>query len=305
MSKSTVLGVLLVATNLSSVACACSCFPGATLQRQYEQADTIVIAKISGCAADRLSRQGYCHSHGWTFETVENLKGTHAAVRVQSSDASPVRSSCDLSLKVGDTYVLFLSDGRTYQCSGTGSLSDENGARKLRDVEVLRAYRDGAIPRITDPWYFSDSGWECEIDHHFDGAYLLFSYLYGLPPHQQGAAAPSNPVPNVTLSLVQPFELVEPPLFQVGDERVSLTRTLMRPPGQPAFSLDGLHGDSALALLDTMSEPTEVVVSGTRRAADVPAQPFRATTHTAAVRELAAQFKACIASHAGSSKGHR
>jgi hypothetical protein len=72
------------------------------------------------CAPDRLSADGSCRSHGWTFETLENLKGTEARVRLLPSDSREVVDTCDVSLKVGDTYVLFLEAARTKLCSGTG-----------------------------------------------------------------------------------------------------------------------------------------------------------------------------------------
>jgi hypothetical protein len=68
-----------------------------------------------------------------------------------------------------------LEAGRTELCSGTDTLSGERGAPKMREVEVLRAYRDGTIERITNPWHFSDNGWICALDHQMEGIHMHFN----------------------------------------------------------------------------------------------------------------------------------
>jgi len=297
MTKSVTICALFVALNSWSVASACSCRPGTTLEQQYEGADTILIAKISGCAPDRLSENGYCHGHGWAFETVENLKGSSAAGGVQPSDAGSAITSCDISLKVGDTYLLFLRTGRTYLCTGTGSLSGENGVRKMREVEILRAYRDGAITRITNPWHFSDSGWQCSIDHQFEGADIRFTYQYAMPSMagQQGGGTLPKPIPRMMVRMIDPVG--GPTLFSINADPVPLTRSTVELPRGTRFSFEMTHGDAALALLDRMSSPAELVVTGTRSASDGTTEPFRAITHTAGVPQLAAEFKACVGAH--------
>ena len=91
---------------------ACSCLPGATLDQQYNNAHNVLVAKISGCAPSYLGEDGYCRQHHWTFETIENLKGSNAYVLVQRDEGG--WNTCDMSLKVGETYLLFLREGRTY-----------------------------------------------------------------------------------------------------------------------------------------------------------------------------------------------
>lgn len=294
-----VIYAMLFAASPWSVAYACSCRPGTTLQQHYEGADNILVAKISGCAPDQLSNEGYCRNHSWSFETVENLKGSDARIRVSPAAAGTAISTCDLALKVGETYLLFLQDGRTDLCSGTGALSGDSGARKLREVEILRAYRNRTLSRITDPWHFLDSGWVCAIDHQLTGASIHFSYLYSLPPAilQQRGGTLQKPVPRMILRLDGPFEFVGPALFRVNDAPIPLTRTTSALPNGRKFSVDLVNGDAALALLDSMKPPAEIVVSGTRSTPHGASESFHTATDTAQVPELAAKFKACIAAH--------
>lgn len=115
----------------------------------------MLVARITGCAPARLTDSGTCLSHSWTFETVEDLKGSNAMVRTLPSDEEPVVNTCDLAPKVGATYLLFMHDGRTSRCSGTHELE---AGQADQVVETLRAHRDGATNRITDPWHFTDNG---------------------------------------------------------------------------------------------------------------------------------------------------
>jgi hypothetical protein len=292
MAKAILFCVCLLASVLR-VAGACSCRPDVTLAQKYQQADHILVAKISGCAPERLSSDGLCRHHGWTFDTVENLKGSDARVRALSSDSGQAVNTCDLSLTVGETYLLFLKDGRSDQCSGTGSLSGDSGARRRSDVDILRAYRDGAMSRIIDPWHFSDGGWKCTIDHLLEGGvHASLSYAYAPPP---GNAVAMTPSPTFTLRLSGGFDVVGPTAFEVNGEPVALTRKVVRLPDGRAFSLELMQGDTVLDLLDTLSRPTELVVSGHRSAAGRATEAFRATTNTARIAEAAEKFRACVA----------
>lgn len=298
MTLPILISVFFVAISFSSFAHGCSCRPGTTLAQLYERADNILIAKITGCAQDRLSPDDSCRSHGWTFETVEDLKGTDAAVRALPSDSGPVANTCDISLELRETYLLFLSEGRTYLCSGTASLDGKAGVRKMREVEILRAYRDGTIDRITDPWHFTDSESGCVLFHQLDGVSLRFLYMYAARP-MEGAG------PIMTLHLAQPFDLVGPTVFEVNGERIPLTRHTVEPSrapapsivGLPRMSIDSVRGDKALALLDTMSEFAAISVSGMRATPHTPAEQFHTTANTTQIRDAVAQFKACVAAH--------
>src|SRR5262245_50586141 len=100
MNRSVAISAVLLALNPCTVTYACSCAV-TTLEQRYARADNILIAKISGCTADKLSENGYCSSQGWTFETIEDLKGSNA--QALPSDAGPAVSSCDIDLKIGET----------------------------------------------------------------------------------------------------------------------------------------------------------------------------------------------------------
>ena len=298
MAKWTLFCILLLAS-LSQVAFACTCRPGLSLEEHYRRADHILIAKISGCRPDRLSQDGHCRDHGWSFETVENLKGSDARVRQRTPTAGYIADTCDIALKVAEEYLLFLQDGRTYQCSGTGILSGESGARKQSDLEILRAYRDGKIKEIVNPWYFSDPGWSCGIEHLLDGgAELRFGYLYGKHPmlFQKGEGVSSKPDPVMTLKLVQPFDVVGAARLEIDGESVPLTRTTAQLSGAYTYTTDVVKGPAALAVLDRLMQRSELAFSGNRSDGGPP-EPFRATTSTAHAAEAAAKFKDCIAAH--------
>ena len=300
-------GVALLALNPSSVAYACSCSPDSlSLALQVERADNVLVAKITGCAADRLSKDGYCHGHGWTFQTIEDLKGSNAVIRQEPWDSSGAVTSCDVALKVGETYLLFLREGRTYMCSGTLILSRSNTLGEIgtsevgaRRIEVLRAFRDGAIDRVTGPWYFVNRGWSCAVEHLLDGASMSFNYQIEWPPNARPAGAAAVPEPGPYFSVV-PFprvELAGPTLLEVDGDPVPLTRHTVTWPEGASHSSEGLRGDAALALLETMSRPVEMVYSGTRPGRDGTAEHFRAITHTALFRDAARQFMECMAAH--------
>lgn len=300
--------VVFLALNPVSVTHACSCRQDSSLESQYGYADNVLIARISGCAPDRLYKDGYCRSHGWTFETIEDLKGSDAVVRAQPWDADGAVSSCDIALKVGETYLLFLREGRTGFCSGTVNLSSNDKIGEIgspevgaRQIEVLRAYRDGVIDRVTAPWYFIDRGWGCAIEHHFGGAHVRFSYLHAWPPNARppGAGPVPDPGPYFSVVSIPRAELVGPTLLEVDGDAVPLTRQTVTIPDVTTYSREGVEGDAVLRLLDTMNRPVEVVFSGTRSSHGGVVEHFRATTHTALFRDAAARFAACMAAHAG------
>lgn len=307
--------VVLLALNPTGVTHACSCtLESTSLENKYEWADNVLIARISGCAPDRLQEDGYCRGHGWTFETIEELKGSNAVVRVQPGDADGVLTSCDVALKVGETYLLFLREGRTSFCSGTLNLSrndDEFGEIGFhefatRQIEVLRAYRDGAIERVTGPWYFIDRGWGCAIEHQFDGAHISISYQRAWPPEAvlwPGAGPVPEPGPFLSVVPLPRAVLVGPAQLQVDGKPVPLTRETVTWSGADAHTREGAKGDAVLALLDAMNRPVELVFSGTRSGRGGADEPFAATTHTALFRDAAARFSACMASHAGQDAG--
>jgi hypothetical protein len=291
-TRSVVTWFLSLALGPCSVTYACSCRPGATLEQHYEQAENILIARISACAPAKLSGDGNCRRHGWTFDTIEDLKGSRVSVQVRPSDAGLAVSTCDLPLKVGDTYLLFLRDGRTDQCSGTRRLDHEFA---VGEIGILRAYRDGAITRVTNPWHFSDNGWMCTIKHQLRDVSMTFNFQYaqsqvGL---EQGAGALSRPILNMTLLPTGTFDFAGPTVLEVDGDPVPLKRITGRLPR----SVDIVTGDAVIGLLDTMSqseEVIEVVVSGERTTTGGRVEPFRATTRTAQIQEAALRFKACI-----------
>jgi hypothetical protein len=291
-----------------AVAHACSCMV-ATLEQEHAWADNVLIARVSGCAPERLDEEGFCRRHGWTLEPIEDLKGSSATVRVLPSDAELAVSSCDQALRVGDTYLLFLRAGRIEACAGTLNLSrnetiGEPGTPEVgaRQIEVLRAYRDGAIDRVTSPWYFFDRGWECAIEHRLDGAILSFNYLHTWPADAiwvDGEKPPgAGPAPERALSFslrpYPPYDFVGVPLLEVDGDPVALTS---HPGIDPLPITFAATGDGVLDLLKKMRRPVEVVFSGARSQNDGTAEPFRATTHTALFGDAAARFEACRAAH--------
>lgn len=299
MPRSTLLCILLLAC-LWRVAFACSCRPGLSLEEQYRHSDHILIAKLSGCAPDRLSQDGYCRDHGWTFDTVENLKGSDARVRPEPPNAPYIADTCDMSLKVGEAYLLFLQDGRASQCSGTGMLSGAAGARKQSDLEILRAYRDGKIKRIVNPWYFSDPGWHCGIEHLLEGgAELRFGYAYGTPPmlSQKRVGELPKPKPIMTLKLVGPVDVLGSARLEIDGESVPLTRKTVQLSTSYTYSADSVEGAAALAVLDSLMQPSALVFSGSRSVAGGPPELFRATTTTTHAAAAAASFRTCVAAH--------
>ena len=290
-----------------AVAYACSCIV-ATLEQEYAGADNVLIARVSGCAPDRLDKGGNCSRHGWTLEPIEDLKGSNASVRVLPSDTE-MGSPCDQPLRVGDSYLLFLRAGRIPACAGILNLSrnetiGEPGTPEFGagQIEVLRAYRDGAIDRVTSPWYFFDRGWECAIEHRLNGAILRFNYLHTWPADAiwaSGEKPPgAGPVPERALSFsLQPYpsyDFVGVPLLEVDGDPVALTSY---PGTDPLPITFAANGDGVLELLEKMKRPVEVVFSGARSRSDGTAEPFRATTHTALFGDAAARFEACRAAH--------
>ncbi|MBM0104702.1 hypothetical protein JM946_08085 [Steroidobacter sp. S1-65] len=297
MARWMLLFILLLA-GLSRVASACTCRPGLSLEEHYQRADHILIAKITGCAPDRLSQDGQCRDHGWTFDTIENLKGSEARVQQRPASAGYVSDTCDIAFKIGELYLLFLEEGRTHACSGTGILSGETGARKQSDLEILRAYRDGTISKIVNPWYFSDSGWYCGIDHLLEGgAELRFGYVYGTPPVPVRSSADGSPTPVMTLKLVGAFDVPRSTRLVIDGEPVPLTRATTQVTATYTYSADTVKGAAALAFVDRLMQPAELVFSGHRSVAGEPPKPFRATTNTAHAPDAAARFKACVAAH--------
>jgi hypothetical protein len=277
------------------IAFGCSCIPN-KLEQQYELADNVLIAEITGCAPDAYFRHGNCGDHGWIFKTVEDLKGSNAKVRRLPSEInSIVGTSCDVTLDIGKKYLLFLYEGRAYQCGGTRSYETA-----MSEVEVLRAYRDKKTAKITNPWYFDDRFGSCSLSHELDEATVQFEYRYAMP---DGAALPSGtnfpakPTPVMLLEPNEGIELSGQTLIEIGKHKVSLLRKNALGPDRKPYPVDLLGGDPVLALLDKLSDAKEVVVSGMRSVPDRAPEPFRMMTSAPQGTSGIGRFKACVAAH--------
>jgi hypothetical protein len=290
---------------LAEPVAACSC-RAATLQNHYDSAETIVVAKVSGCAAGKPDERGQCRNREWAFQVVEDLKGAREAITPERRRLGGT-STCDLGGEMGKTYLLFLrADSKADICDGSGSLEGDEGIRRKQDLEMLREYRDGVSKDLSGPWNYRDDGWACTIDHRFGEAAMRFAYVYAGPQpvadDQHGRAGFDWRSP--TLSAWPVYgTMVGPTLFQVDGTEHILSRQVMEislpQAASVPFARDQAAGDAAMALLEQMAAGVEVLIAGTTanpttRSAAI---PFRSVTRTTRLAAAATKFKACIAAH--------
>jgi hypothetical protein len=306
MTRRVTLGwIAAVAASLLPVdlSFACACGPMVTEQERYDAADSIVVGKLSRCVSGEPDKRGYCgRGRGEAFfDVIEVLKGSKEPLPLERRRLGGV-TDCDLNGTIGETYLLFVTaDDHPALCSGSGPLGGEASTGPRQTLKVLREYRDEITSDLSGAWFYADDGRACSIVHPFAEAVLKFEYLYARPQPQ--------PMLSVHLRLGM---LVDTAVLLVDGSQVPLSRQTfeIHPPGPSSetflFVRDVTRGDAAIALLESMSKPVEVVVSGTsgsNRRNDPPGaftRPFRAATRTTLLAPAATQFKACMADHSDS-----
>lgn len=284
---------LVVAALFSHSAAACSC-KSRTLQERYEHAENVGVARVIGCASGVLTAQGDCPDRKWAFEVVEVIKGS------PSGGTFGGLSTCDHQGRPGDLYLFF----DTISLCTIKPLEGQRADAAAKELQILREYRDGRTSDLSGHWTFNEDGGACVIAHRFDPAVIQFHYTYANPQPTsdvQIEGVPIDPGQVVAVVSLAQSNFSGPTQLEVGEERWDLSRRTLRittrsPAPTITITQDVIVGEPAMALLDKMTQPLDVVVTGESvwRSGSGEPTPFRAVTRTTRLGEAAAAFKTCV-----------
>lgn len=166
--------------NMTSAQATTCFYERLTLAQAYERADSIVVAEATDCKGDERPVSGACSSHWYEFEKLEVLKEAKASEDAALSLAAAGPMGCGMHFWIGGRFLLFLDDQSRPIVAASGYLSGDD----LRTVvsqerlNVLRDYRDGRRPDLSEPWRFSDYGVACSLSHAFEGGSLGLTFAY-------------------------------------------------------------------------------------------------------------------------------
>ena len=139
---------------LSMPAAGWECIPFG-LKNDYHRSDNVFIASITRCQV--------LDDDNWSipFEVKENFKGETTFTSLTPTGAGIGEQSC---LELGREYLLFLpKTGKFSRCPRAQLLSGDSNSRPERYAQVLRAFKSGSIPSITEPWLARESDRHCGL----------------------------------------------------------------------------------------------------------------------------------------------
>lgn len=162
------------------------------LGEAYEEADSIIVGVITACREAESSEAWVSGDVDCSFDSVEVLKESTTARDYRGTATS---SGCGLSLKSGDQYLLFL-DGDNSPMYASAALSGEHASTSLarEHVRILRAFRDGQVADLADPWMLHEGDDMCRLTHVVDNTVITFAQLK--------IGAPTPPLVGLTREIV-------------------------------------------------------------------------------------------------------
>lgn len=326
---------------LTSISCAQTAFAtscagvSSTLQEDYDNADSIILAQVSGCADRALPQNGTCPDQRYSFTTLEVLKDSIPSRDHDEDLQGADMMGCGMHFAVGKDYLLFFNQDGTLNHSASGYLSgDDPRIYTANDrLNIIRQFRDGLVPDLSEPWKFMDTGLNCIINHLFKGGSLSFSFYYAKndygPMSMDVSKGPNGEVqydpkpyppgrepPKVerigpdferndvvfAVSLKDPERIVEGSIsINIGQRSWPLQRMTVV---VDAFGINShtVHsevtgGEPVLEILDAMNQQTDIVISGLPigiAATPVSESPVHYSTQTTQLPMVAERFKACI-----------
>ncbi len=285
----------------SGVAAASDCgYPRFTLEVDYQRADSIVVATVSGCPDSQLPVNDECPDQLYSLNVIEVLKDSVPS-RNHGGVIQGIRNmGCGMYIRVGQSYVLFLDENGDPSPGASGNLSGDDSSiiSTEQRLQILRQYQDGLIDDLSEPWRFNDSGRSCHINHSFKGGDLSFAFGYvddeyyrshklersvGSGGEIRMDTSPLVPEeesfhgemigPNfgrdaivLSVSLENSVTAVRGSVsIRVGSRVWPLQRrTIVFEAGNSTpvnIVTEVTGGDAAIEILDAMSEPTDIVIS--------------------------------------------
>lgn len=329
------LPLLIMGACYSSSAIATSCAGvSSTLQEDYDQAESIILAQVSGCADQSLPQNNSCPNQLYSFTTLEVLKDSVPSRDHDNDLQGADMSGCGMYFGVGRNYLLFFDENGNLNHNASGYL---NGADvrvySTNDrLDIIRQYRDGLIPDLSEPWKFMDTGLNCTISHRFKGGAMTLSFYYASKdygpmtmdisygpdgeiqydpkPYPPGREPPKVEIIGpeferdsvmIDVSLENPEQFVEGSTsIKIGQQSWPLQRTTVV---VDAFGIDKhtvhsdvIGGESALEILDAMNGSRDIAISGVPigiGATPVTETPVRYETKTTQLPNAAKKFSAC------------
>jgi hypothetical protein len=151
--------IVLLGASLPIPAVACSC-DARTVADIYDRAQVLALVRV-GAMVPLVEADGKrCRT--WPLELIETYKGHVTAEWLWSSGDS---ASCGAHLAAGAHYLISTNDDGYVGLCDVRRLPEDPTTDG--EIEVLNAFKAGAIPVLTQPWTFAESNKSCRISHRF------------------------------------------------------------------------------------------------------------------------------------------
>lgn len=173
--------LLLFGVSCVNIASATSCAGRySTLQEDYDEAGSIILAQVTGCADQSLPVGRSCPDQDFSLTTLEVLKDSVPSRDHNGNYQGAGIMGCGMNFAVGDHYLLFLDQNGEliHFSSGYLNVDDFRAIATENRLNILRQYRDGVVTDLSEPWRFTDNGLACSVEHNFKGGSLHFSLVY-------------------------------------------------------------------------------------------------------------------------------
>lgn len=181
-----VLGLFVDRANALSCA-----YEPVRLQDAYARASGIVVAQVLGCADGALPANGRCPDAHYHLETLEVLKAPEPWRNLSGAHSgTDGMTRCGQSFALGESYLLFFTESGSIMTSIGGALKGARLETKeiQQTLEMLRAYRDGRIVELADPWIFTRSRLSCDLRQRVAGHEIQFLYPFVQPLGERARA---------------------------------------------------------------------------------------------------------------------
>lgn len=281
--------LLLLVSRTNATTCASNIY---TLAELYERSAGIVHSQVIGCAQDASAEDGRCPDDLYRVQTIDVLKEPNPWQDFSGEYKGGI--TCGMRYQLGETYLLFFDEAR--RLNSTGSRATNQNQSNIF-VETLRAYRDGKIEDLSEPWSVRDDGRSCSLEQVIFRQSISFSYFDkdAWPEPKQQISYDENGNARLTISplvqqtpmglfetevempLIDPSELTfyvrfdphlktEPDtgVISIGDQTWSLQtqKITVRRDGEPFQLLerDFAHGADAEEIFQAMLESSDITL---------------------------------------------
>lgn len=335
LQNSSVLLLSILGACYSASAIASCAGVSSTLQEDYDIADSIILAQVSGCADRSLPQNGTCPDQRYSFTTLEVLKDSIPSRDHDEDLQGADMMDCGMYFGVGKNYLLFFDQDGVLNHYASGHLDgDDFRVYTVNErLNIIRQFRDGLIPDLSEPWQFMDTGLNCTVIHRFKGGGLSFSFYYAVndyglmtmdvskwpngeirydpKPYPPGREPPKVEMVGpeyernaviFSASFENPEQFIEGSTsIKIGQQSWPLQRMTVV---IDAFGIDShtVHsevagGESALEIFDAMKRSRDIVIFGVPIGigpTPVSESPVHYDTKTTQLPEAAERFKACV-----------